>query len=127
MDGSWRTRAPRCTSREVALVSDPTQGQPQWQQPQPPVNPGQQYPPPAYPQQPQAPYPPQMGYPQQPYGQPPVNVSQQGTSYTRAYIGPGFHFFHITLTVCTGGIWGIVYAIRYWQKRRPVSVTTHNR
>lgn len=120
MDGSWRTRAPRCTSREVALVSDPTQGQPQWQQPQPPVNPGQQYPPPAYPPQPGA-------YPQQPYGQPPVNVSQQGTSYTRAYIGPGFHFFHITLTVCTGGIWGIVYAIRYWQKRRPISVTTHNR
>jgi hypothetical protein len=124
-------------------VSDPTQ--PQWpQQPQPPAVPGQQYPPQpgAYPQQPQGQYPPQgypqpqgqyppQGYPQQPpYGPPPVNVNVQSgsaRSVTRAHIGPGFHFFHASLTFCTGGLWGVVYAWQWYKKSRPITVTTHER
>ncbi|TQS30088.1 hypothetical protein [Microbispora sp. KK1-11] len=98
-----------------------TEHPPAGQQPDPRQYPQQPYPYPGpggpQPQQYGQPMYPPPGYPQQPYGPP---YAQPMVSKTR--ITGTAHTIHLILTICTCGVWGIVWFL-HWLLTRSKTVT----
>jgi hypothetical protein len=61
--------------------------------------------------------------PPPPYGQP-WQHQRVGSTQSRVRMSRGWHAMHITLTVLTGGLWGLVYLAQYLKhtsKRREIT------
>ena len=62
----------------------------------------------------------------QPQYPPPFQHQRVGTTVTRVRMSRGWHATHITLTVLTGGLWGIVYLAQYLGRTSKRRETTYS-
>jgi hypothetical protein len=57
----------------------------------------------------------------------PFQIQQVGTAKTRTKRSGAWHTWQITLTLCTGGLWGFVYLAKYLKGRSTYTQTTYGR